>query len=115
MYPQRELIRLSVYKAALQQDIAVHREQYTRAAAHVARPVELFDRILALWRKVSPLALFAAVPLGLIVQRSVFPRLTLLRSIVRWGPLVFSAVRGISSLGTTRLEKDRPSNGSNRF
>jgi hypothetical protein len=115
MYPQRELIRLTAYKVALQRDIAVHRAQYTRAAAHVAQPLELLDRILVIWRKLSPLALFAAVPLGFLVQRTVFPRMKILRSIMRWSPLVFTAVRGISSLVTTRLGSDRSSNGSSRF
>ena len=111
MYPQRELIRLTAYKAALQRDIAVHRAQYTRAAAHVAQPLELLDRILTIWRKLSPFALFAAVPLGFLVQRTVFPRLKILRSIVRWSPLVFTVVRGIGSLVTTRSSSDSSSNG----
>ena len=102
MYPQRELIRLTAYKAALQRDIAVHRAQYTKAAAHIAQPLELLDRILVIWRKLSPFALFAAVPLGFLVQRTVLPRLKMLGSIMRWGPLVFSAVRSIGSLVTPR-------------
>jgi hypothetical protein len=111
MYPQRELIRLTAYKAALQRDIAVHRAQYTRAATRVAQPLELLDRILVIWRKLSPFALLAAVPLGFLVQRTVFPRLKLLRSIVRWSPLVFTAVRGIGSLGTPRSRSESMSNG----
>jgi hypothetical protein len=111
MYPQRELIRLTAYKAALQRDIAIHRAQYTRAAARVAQPLELLDRMLVIWRKLSPFALFAAVPLGFLVQRTIFPRLKLLRSIVRWSPLVFSAVGGIGSLVTKRPRSDPSLNG----
>jgi hypothetical protein len=107
MYPQRELIRLSAYKASLQRDIAIHRAQYTKAAAHVAQPLELLDRMLVLWRRISPIALFAAVPLGFLVQRTVFPRLKILRSIVRWSPLVFTAIRGISSLVTDRFGSEK--------
>ena len=101
MYPQRELNRLTAYKAALQRDIAIHRTQYTQAFTHVAKPFELLDRMLVIWRRLSPLALFAAVPLGYVVQRTVFPRLKVLRSLMRWGPLVFSAIRGINSMVTT--------------
>ena len=102
MYPQRELIRLTAYKAALQRDIARDRAICVAAASHVARPFELLDQILDLWRRISPLAAFAAVPLGFLFQRTVFPRLKILRSLMRWGPLVFTAVRSISSLVTTR-------------
>jgi len=104
MYPQRELTRLTAYKAALQRDIARDRAICVAAAAHVAQPFELIDRTIALWRRISPLAMIAAVPLGFLVQRTVFPRLKLLRSLMRWGPLVFTAVRSISSLVTNRSE-----------
>lgn len=98
MYPQRELNQLAIYKAALQRDIAIHRTQYTKAAAHMAQPFAMLDRFVAIWRRLSPLAIFAAVPLGFLVQRAVFPRIKVLRPLVRWGPLIFNAVRGISSL-----------------
>jgi len=100
MYPQRELIRLAAYKAALQRDIIRHRAQCAAAAAHVTQPLELLDRLLTLWHRIAPFAALAAVPLGFVVQRNVFPRLKVLRSLMRWGPLVFTAVRSISSLVT---------------
>ncbi len=102
MYPQRELNRLAAYKTALQRDIAIHRYQCTKAASCMARPFALLDRFVAIWRRLSPLALFATVPLGFLVQRAVFPRLKVLRPLVRWGPLIFNAVRGISSLVSRR-------------
>jgi hypothetical protein len=104
MYPQRDLIRLAAYKAALQRDIARHRTACAAAVDRVAQPLELFDRILALWRRISPFAVFAAVPLSFLIQRSYFPRLKILRLIVRWSPLVVTAIRRISSLVTTRSE-----------
>jgi hypothetical protein len=103
MYPQQELTRLTAYKAALLRDIALDRARCVEAAARVAQPLEWLDKMLALWRRLSPLALFATVPLGFLVQRTVFPRLKTLRTVVRWSPLVFSAIRGISSLVTNRF------------
>ena len=107
MYPQRELTRLAAHKAAVRRDIALRRAQCAGAVARVAQPLAWLDRMLALWRQLSPLAQFAAVPLGFFVTRSVFPRSRILNSLVRWGPLVFGAVRGISSAVTTRFRSDR--------
>ena len=105
MYPQRELTRLAAYKAALRQSIALRRNQCTAAASRVAQPLELLDRLLVLWHRLSPLALVAAVPLGFLVKRPASPGLKILRSLVRWGPLVLTGlrgIRGIRSLVTTR-------------
>jgi hypothetical protein len=110
MYPDRELTRLAAHKAALQRNIALRRAQCVEAAARVAQPLEWLDRMLLFWRRLSPLAQFAAVPLGILVQRTVFPRVKILRSLVRWGPLVFGAVRGISSAIKTRFGPSKSSN-----
>jgi hypothetical protein len=103
MYPQQELTRLAAYKAALRRDVALHRAQCAAAAARVAQPLAWLDRMLAFWRRLSPLVWFAAVPLGVLVTRTVFPRLKILGSLVRWGPLVFGAVRGLSAAVETRV------------
>lgn len=97
MYSERELTRLAIHKAALQRAIALRRTHLTEAAAQVARPLELADRVVSFWRRLPPLAQFAAVPLGLLVQHTVFRRSKLLGAIVRWGPLVFGAVRSVSA------------------
>ena len=107
MYPQRELTRLAAYKVALRRDIAFRRAECAEAAARATQPLEWLDRMLAFLRRLSPFAQFAAVPLGFLVTRAVFPRSKILGSLVRWGPLVFGAVRGISSavknhFGTSR-------------
>ncbi len=95
MYPSRELIQLAAYKAALRRDIAVHRNRCAQAAVRVAQPLEWLDRTLAFWRRLSPLAKFAVIPLGLLIQRIAFPRLKVLRSVLRWSPLIFGAVGAI--------------------
>lgn len=98
MYPQRELIRLAAYKAALRRDIALRRICCAAAASRLAQPVAWLDRMWAILRQLSPVALFAAVPLGVLVQRTVFPRMKVLGSLLRWGPVVVNALRGVGSI-----------------
>ena len=95
MYPQQELNRLAARKTALRRDIALRRVQCAVAAARVAQPLEWLDRMLVIWRQLSPLAQFAAVPLGLLLQHTGCPRLKIVRTLMRWSPLVFGAVRFI--------------------
>lgn len=110
MYPDRELTRLAARKAVLQQDIALRRAQCAAAATRVVQPLEWLNRVLTFWRQLSPFAQFAAVPLGVLVKRAVFPRRRILRSLVRWGPLVFSAVRAINSVIKRRARPFNPAN-----
>jgi len=107
MYPQRELAGLAAHKAALRRDIALRRAECAAAAARVAQPLEWLDRMVAFWRRLSPFAQFAVVPLGAFVTRAVFPRLRILVSLVKWGPLVFGAVRGISAAVKARVASAR--------
>jgi hypothetical protein len=107
MYPDRELTGLAARKAALRWDIALRRVQCAEAAARVAQPLAWLDRMLAFWRQLSPLAQFAAVPLGFLIKRAVFPRRKVLRSLVRWGPLVFGALRAITSVVKNRVESSK--------
>ena len=97
MYPQPQLNRLAAHKVALRRGIALRRAQCAEAATRIAQPIEWLDRMLALVRRISPLVKFAAVPLGLLVTRTIFPRRKILGSLVRWGPVVLGAVRGIRS------------------
>jgi hypothetical protein len=96
MYPDRELTRLAAYKAALRRDIALRRVRCVKAAARVAQPLEWLDRMLAFWRRLSPLVKFAALPLGLLLKRSLAPRLRVLGALLRWGPPVLGAVRSLT-------------------
>ncbi len=112
MYPARELTQLAAHKTALQRDITLHRAQCAAAAARVVRPLEWLDWTLAFCRRHSPLAQFAAVVAGLFVKRTVFPRLKLAGSLLRWGPLVVGAVRLVNAtvmtrVGTTDSSDDR--------
>ena len=97
MYPQRELSRLAGQKAALQRVIAVRRQECAAAAHRVTQPLVWLDRMLGLWRQFAPLLRIAAVPLGFVGARKLFPRLNFITKLVRWGPLIISAVRGINT------------------
>ncbi|MDP2137664.1 MAG: hypothetical protein Q8J74_07400 [Candidatus Didemnitutus sp.] len=97
MYPHRQLIRLAIRKATLRQGIAVRRFQCAGAAVRAAQPLEWLDRLLAFWRRLSPLAQFAVVPLGFLLKRSVAPRPRLLGTLLRWGPVLLGAVRGLNA------------------
>ena len=97
MYPEQELTRLAAHKAVLQRTIARRRVHCVAAATQVMRPLAWLDQLLASWRRFTPLAQLAVIPLGLLAKRTVFPRLKNFGSIIRWGPLVFAAVRGIRS------------------
>ena len=107
MYPQRELTRLDIYKVALLRDIAINRALCVEAATRVSQPLAWLDRILALWRRLKPLTLFAAVPLGFILKRTAFPHLKILGSLVRWGPLAFATIKNIQSLVRGHAFSDR--------
>jgi hypothetical protein len=111
MYPQRELTLLADRKALLRRDIALRRAECAEAAARVARPIKWLGRMLVLWRQLSPFAQFAAVPLGLLVQRTVFPRSRLLGMLLRWSPLAFGAVRAVCRTVKSPGRPARSSNG----
>ena len=102
MYPQRELKRLATHKVWLRRRIVVHRFACVAAASHVARPFALLDRVMSFWRRLSPLARLAALPLGVLVTRRFFPRWKTLGAVLRWAPLVTGAVRALSSAGKAR-------------
>lgn len=104
MYPDQELSRLADHKARLRRDIATQRIACVQAAAQVARPLAWLDRVMALWRRLPPLAKFAAVPLGILFQRAAMPRRGWLGSLTRWGPLAFSVLRAVGAAAKTRRE-----------
>jgi len=86
MYPQRELIDLALRKAELRREIAHHRADCVVAAGRVLKPLEWLDKVVVFFRKVSPLAWLAAVPLALAFKKKVAPRLNLWGLMLRLGP-----------------------------
>jgi len=102
MYPQRELNRLAAYKAALRRDIAFRRAQCVVAAAQVTKPLEWLDRAVGFWRRLSPFTKLAAIPLGFIAKRSLFPKGKILGALVRWAPTIFGVARGVHAAAQAR-------------
>ena len=102
MYPQSELDELTRRKATLRCRIARQREEMAEATSVVTRPLAWVDRAVALFQRISPLALLAALPVGLLVKRTVSPRLKIVGSLLKWAPIVLSAVRGFNSAPKTR-------------
>ena len=99
MYTQRELTAIAAGKATLRRRIFQQRIQCARAAARVVQPLAWLDRAVTHWRRLSPLVKFAAVPLGLLLKRSPAPRLRGLGRMLRWGPFVLGALRGLTGPG----------------
>ncbi|MDB6169952.1 MAG: hypothetical protein JWM88_2816 [Verrucomicrobia bacterium] len=97
MYPTRELRRLAAHKEALRHDIALRRAECAAAAAHLSRPLQWADRVVAFWRKISPVAKLFGVPLGAMALRTLFRRLGPVGSLARWAPLILSVVRGFKT------------------
>ena len=95
MYPQPQLARLSARKCELRARIAQNRALCAAAAEDVTRPLRWLDQLLALWRELAPLAMAAAVPLGLLAHQRWAPRLKTLRSILHWAPLALTLFRGL--------------------
>lgn len=96
MYPHSELTRLAAAKVTLRRDIARRRHQCAAAAAAIARPLAWVDRAAAFWQKITPFAGLATVPLGLLLERAVFPRAKLLGTLLRWGPAALRAMRNLT-------------------
>jgi hypothetical protein len=96
MYPARELDRLAAHKLALQRRITRRRTECATAAVRAAQPLVWVDRALVLWRQLSPWVKLAAVPLGFLLKRSSAPRPV--GALLRWLPVISSAVRGFQTL-----------------
>lgn len=102
MYPAQDLRRLAARKAALRRNIALHRAQCEGSAARLAKPVEWLDRMVASWRRLAPIAKFAAVPVAFLATRRVFSGLKFVTPLLRWAPLAFGAARGIGAALSAR-------------
>ena len=95
MYPQPELIRLAGHKSALRRVIARRRVECATAASRATHPLVWLDKALTLWRKFSPVAKLAVIPLVAIAGRSLLPRAKFVGSLLRWGPLAVAAIRSL--------------------
>lgn len=93
MYPAQDLKQLAVHKAALRRKVTARREQCVAAAMCLAKPLEWADLALLVWRRLAPLARNGAGPAGLLLQGTRSPHLKLLRTVLRWWPLLAGIAR----------------------
>lgn len=91
MYPQQELDRLAAHKATLRRDIMLRRAQCVEAATRVARPLDWVDRFVKVWRGLSAAVAHPAPDDARSTGPA--PRNMILRTIMRWGPIVIGAAR----------------------
>ena len=98
MYPNTELTRLSAHKDAVRRRISGRREATAVALAGAVRPLEWVDRALAMWRKVSPVAKVVALPLALLLKKTLFRRAKILGTLVRWAPLALGIFRATKAV-----------------
>ncbi len=99
MYPEQNLTRLGLHKASLRKRIARRRTEWAGYVDGVLQPVEYLDRLLALGRRIAPLAKLALVPLGWLLLRGAAPRRGLVSNLLRWGPFAFGLLRTAAKLG----------------
>jgi hypothetical protein len=104
MYPSSELAELERRKIVLRQRIAVTRLRCVALAGEAARPVHLLDRVIAQWRRISPFAKLAFIPLALLFgrritrgRRSWFSRVLSFLPLALRGARVFRAHRAMTS------------------
>lgn len=95
MYPTAELTALAQRKTLLRARISLNRLRCVVLAGEVVRPLNWIDRMVAQWRKISPMAKLAAVPLGLLLKRAVLPgkKINFFNRAMRLLPIVLSAVK----------------------
>jgi hypothetical protein len=105
MHPDRELSRLAAHKKALRRRISLNRTRCAAAATRATQPLAWLDRLVVFWRQLSPFAMLASLPLGLLLKRPSSARPRLLNTLFRWTPLVIGALRGLSGLSRPHPEK----------
>ncbi len=102
MYPATELNEIAARKDHLRRRIALRRIAIIVAAQRAARPLRVVDRLVAEWRRLSPLIKIAAVPLGAMLGRSLHRKRRTIGKLIRWGPMLANVWRGFASARASR-------------
>src|SRR5207248_1856103 len=78
--------------------IAEHRWECIEAAATLARPLQWMDRVVATWRRFSPLVRLAGLPLAWMVARrlKLFSRIAKVTALARSLPLILNTARMVA-------------------
>jgi hypothetical protein len=98
VYPAGELSELARSKLALRQRIAARRAGCVDHAARVTRPLQWLNRAHARWRRLSPVARLALVPLGLLLARGAARPGRRLAALLRTRPTFVGLVRGLAAV-----------------
>ncbi len=90
MYPTRHLKRLDRHKQRLRSRIARQRAACIQAAGRIEQPLDLFDRLAALWRSLPPALRLVVLPLALLrraAARGAVPEVMARAGTLAWGLL----------------------------
>ena len=98
MYPQGELTGLAQRKAGLRRSITRHRVECVEAISTASRPLTWIDTAYSVWRAIAPLTKLGIWPLGGAAARTFFPGQKILRFLLRWAPVAFSAFSAIRGM-----------------
>ncbi len=97
MYSNRELRRLRAHKLVLHGRIARRRAVCVESAARLLQPVAWLDRAVVLVRRAAPYLPLAVLPFLWLLKPAGKVRLGALGVLLRWGPPIFQALRGLTA------------------
>ena len=92
MYPHAELTQLALRKLELRRAIAERRATCISAATRATQPLAWLDRAIGFFKRAAPLLPVLSAPL-VLANRKPGQKTSLFGSMVKWGPLVFQAMR----------------------
>ncbi len=95
MYPSGVLTALARRKTVLRARISLDRERCVEFAGEVTKPLDWLDRVIELWRKIPAVTKLAALPLALLLHRTVLPgkKIPFIRRAIRFMPVVINVVK----------------------
>lgn len=107
MFSDPRVSELALRRAAVEERIARRRLECAEAFREAARPLQWIDRGRERWHRLSPWIRMSAVPVGLMLARTVVGHRRGVGRLVRWLPVA-------ASLARTALTFYRPHRQSSR-
>lgn len=93
MFADPRMTELALRRSAVEARIARRRRECAEALEELARPLRWIDRGRERWRRLSPWIRVSAVPVGLLLVRTVLGRRRGVGLILRWLPVATSLAR----------------------
>lgn len=95
MYPQANLEALAQRKQALLSSIRTSRAECAAHLSVIAKPIVWAEGLYARWKAVSPIVKVAAVPVGVMLKRKLFPKGGggFAAGLLRWAPVAADLFR----------------------